>query len=52
MNRYLVAGAAEFIVSHVCEFLLEDSPDMVLFRFNQWICKRKLLRLNGDGEQS
>ena len=27
-------------------------PDMVMFRFNQWIREGKHLRLNGDGEQS
>lgn len=27
-------------------------PDMVMFRFNQWIREGKPLRLNGDGEQS
>lgn len=27
-------------------------PDMVMFRFNQWIAEEKTLRLNGDGTQS
>jgi nucleoside-diphosphate-sugar epimerase len=27
-------------------------PDMVMFRFNQWIREGRPLRLNGDGEQS
>jgi UDP-glucuronate 4-epimerase len=27
-------------------------PDMSMFRFTQWICEGRPLRLNGDGEQS
>lgn len=27
-------------------------PDMVMFRFVQWIAEERLVRLNGDGEQS
>jgi nucleoside-diphosphate-sugar epimerase len=27
-------------------------PDMSMFRFNQWICESRPLRLNGSGEQS
>lgn len=27
-------------------------PDMVMFRFTQWLSEGRILRLNGDGEQS
>lgn len=27
-------------------------PDMVMFRFTQWLCEGKIVKVNGDGEQT